>query len=93
MIGLIIKSTGKYSLVKVDEKIYKCLLRGNFRLDNNLSNPVVSGDKVEIELDFDKRPNKKDVLHRLFDVMKENKVSYKLYKYNNRLYDFVQRRT
>ena len=51
MKGLIIKSTGKYSLVKVDEKIYKCLLRGNFRLDNNLSNPVVSGDTVEIELD------------------------------------------
>ena len=47
--------------------------------------------KVEIELDFDRRPNKKDVLHRLFDVMKENKVDYKLYKYNNRLYDFVQR--
>ena len=47
--------------------------------------------KVEIELDFDRRPNKKDVLHRLVDIMKENKVDYKLYKYNNRLYDFVQR--
>lgn len=51
MKGFVIKSTGKYSLVKVDEKIYKCLLRGNFRLDNNLSNPVVAGDAVEIELD------------------------------------------
>jgi len=47
--------------------------------------------KVELELDFDKRPRKKDILHRLFDVMKEDKVEYKLYKYNNRLYDFVKR--
>ena len=55
MKGFVIKSTGKYSLVKVDKKIYKCILRGNFRLDNNLSNPVVSGDKVEI--DFDENQN------------------------------------
>ena len=47
--------------------------------------------KVEIELDFNRRPSKKNVLDRLFDIMKENKVDYKLYKYNNRLYDFVQR--
>ncbi len=45
--------------------------------------------KVELELDFDKRPRKKDILHRLFDVMKENKVEYKLYKYNNKLYHRV----
>ena len=47
--------------------------------------------KVEIELDFDRRPNKKDVLHRLFDVMKENKVNYKLHKYNNNLWSQVKR--
>jgi len=47
--------------------------------------------KVEIELDFDRRPNKKDVLHRLFDVMKENKIDYKLHKYNNSLYKQVER--
>ena len=47
--------------------------------------------KVEIELDFDRRPNKKDVLHRLFDVMKEDKVNYKLHKYNNSLYKKVER--
>ena len=47
--------------------------------------------KVEIELDFDKRPNKKDVLHRLFDVMKEDKVNYKLHKYNNSLWSQVKR--
>ena len=47
--------------------------------------------KVEIELDFDKRPNKKDVLHRLFDVMKEEKVEYKLHKYNNNLWSQIKR--
>ena len=49
--------------------------------------------KVEVELEFDKRPSKKVVLDRLFDVLRDNKVEYKLYKYNNKLYDFVQRRT
>ena len=47
--------------------------------------------KVEIELDFDKRPNKKDVLHRLFDVMNEEKVEYKLHKYNNNLWSQIKR--
>ena len=47
--------------------------------------------KVEIELDFNRRPNKKDVLHRLFDVMKEEKVEYKLHKYNNNLWSQIKR--
>ena len=51
MIGLVIKSTGKNSLVKAKNKVYKCTLRGNFRLENNFSNPIVSGDLVKIEID------------------------------------------
>ena len=47
--------------------------------------------KVEIELDFNRRPNKKDVLHRLFNVMKEEKVEYKLHKYNNNLWSQIKR--
>ena len=47
--------------------------------------------KVEIELDFDRRPNKKNVLDRLFDMLRDNKVNYKLHKYNNSLYKKVQR--
>ena len=47
--------------------------------------------KVEIELDFNRRPNKKDVLHRLFDVMNEEKVEYKLHKYNNNLWSQIKR--
>ena len=51
MIGLVIKSTGKNSLVKAKNKVYKCTLRGNFRLENNFSNPIVSGDLVKIEIE------------------------------------------
>ena len=47
--------------------------------------------KVEIELDFDRRPNKKNVLDRLFDMLRDNKVNYKLHKYNNSLYKKVER--
>ena len=50
MIGLVIKSAGKNSLVKAKNKVYKCTLRGNFRLENNFSNPIVSGDLVKIEI-------------------------------------------
>ena len=50
MIGLVIKSTGKNSLVKTKNRVYKCTLRGNFRLENNFSNPIVSGDLVKIEI-------------------------------------------
>ena len=50
MIGLVIKSAGKNSLVKTKNKVYKCTLRGNFRLENNFSNPIVSGDLVKIEI-------------------------------------------
>ena len=41
--------------------------------------------KVEIELDFDRRPSKKDVLDRLWDILRDNKVNYELCKYNNDL--------
>ena len=41
--------------------------------------------KVEIELDFDRRPSKKDVLDRLWDILRDNKVKYKLHKQNKDL--------
>lgn len=47
--------------------------------------------KVEIELDFDRRPSKKDILDRLWDMLRDNKVKYKLHKYNNSLYEKVER--
>jgi len=47
--------------------------------------------KVEIQLDFNRRPSKKNVLDRLFDILRDNKVNYKLHKYNNSLYEKVER--
>ena len=47
--------------------------------------------KVEIELDFNRRPSKKNVLDRLFDILKDNKVNYKLHKYNNNLWSQIKR--
>ena len=41
--------------------------------------------KVEVELEFDKRPSKKIVLDRLFDILRDNKVNYKLCKQNKDL--------
>ena len=41
--------------------------------------------KVEIELDFDRRPSKKDILDRLWDMLRDNKVKYKLRKQNKDL--------
>ena len=47
--------------------------------------------KVEIELDFDRRPSKKNVLNKLFDILRDNKVNYKLHKYNNNLWSQIKR--
>ena len=41
--------------------------------------------KVQIELDFDKRPSKKTILNSLFDMLRDNKVNYKLCKQNKDL--------
>jgi hypothetical protein len=41
--------------------------------------------KVEIELDFNRRPSKKDVLNMLWDILRDNKVKYELCKQNKDL--------
>ena len=41
--------------------------------------------KVVIELDFNKRPSKKTILNSLFDMLRDNKVNYELFKQNNNL--------
>ena len=48
--GLVVKSYGKLCNVKVDNLTYKCEVRGKYKLSNKFSNPVVSGDKVEISI-------------------------------------------
>ena len=47
--------------------------------------------KIEMEIDFDRRPTKKDVLNKLFDMLRDNKVEYKLHKYNNNLWSQIKR--
>tara|TARA_B110000438_G_scaffold282043_1_gene308721 strand:- start:457 stop:1383 length:927 start_codon:yes stop_codon:yes gene_type:complete len=55
MKALVIKSTGSwYSVEAEDGQIYKCRIKGKFRLDAIKStNPVVVGDNVEVVLDSD----------------------------------------
>jgi len=48
MKGLITKSTGKWCDVKINNKIYKTILRGKLKIDNQLTNPIASGDYVEL---------------------------------------------
>lgn len=55
MKALVIKSTGSwYSVEAEDGQIYKCRIKGKFRLDAIKStNPIVVGDNVEVVLDSD----------------------------------------
>ena len=53
MIGIIIKSTGSWYLIRNDQgEIFSSRLRGKFKLnDQKLSNPIATGDKVEFNED------------------------------------------
>ena len=54
--GIVIKSTGSHYLVKKDDKIYHCKIRGKFRTKKfKTTNPVAVGDIV----DFKFRKNEK----------------------------------
>ena len=54
MKGIVIKSYGDTCKIKVSDSIYRCKIRGKHRLKNNYSNPVVSGDYVDIRLSGEK---------------------------------------
>ncbi|GAA5221164.1 ribosome small subunit-dependent GTPase A [Membranihabitans marinus] len=50
--GVVIKSTGSWYTVSVNEELYQCRIKGKFRLDGQkLTNPVAVGDKVMIEIE------------------------------------------
>lgn len=52
MTGIVLKSTGSRYLVKADNKVYDCVLKGRLRLDFRKStNPVAVGDHVDLELE------------------------------------------
>lgn len=53
--GLVIKATGKYYVVKIDDEKRKCVIRGKMRLqDIDSTSPVVVGDYVFVKLDQEK---------------------------------------
>lgn len=56
MEGRVIKSTGSWYLVKVDEEDIRCRLRGKFKQDElKLTNPVSVGDYVEVVREEDQQ--------------------------------------
>lgn len=52
MHGLVIKNTGSWYVVRTDDaQLVHCKIKGNFRLkDIRTTNPVVIGDRVELEM-------------------------------------------
>ena len=50
MEGVVIKSTGDLYNVKINNNIIRCNFRGKNKLNNIFSNPIVSGDKVKVQL-------------------------------------------
>ena len=55
MNGVVIKTTGKRYTVKTDKgEIVQCRLKGKFRIKGIKStNPLVVGDKVEMEQEYE----------------------------------------
>lgn len=50
--GLVVRSTGSWYEVKVNNEIIKCRLKGKFRQDGlKLTNPVAVGDIVDIQIE------------------------------------------
>ena len=50
MKGIVTKSTGKWYNVEVNNIIYHCTLKGKFKIENKLTNPITSGDYVDIKI-------------------------------------------
>lgn len=52
MTGIVTKSTGSKYLVKANNKIFECVLKGKIRLEGRkTTNPIAVGDVVDIEQD------------------------------------------
>ena len=52
MIGIVYKSTGSWYLVKSENTLYKCRIKGRFRIKGIKStNPIAVGDKVDFTLE------------------------------------------
>ncbi|MDO5036159.1 MAG: ribosome small subunit-dependent GTPase A [Porphyromonas sp.] len=50
MRGLVVQSTGSFYMVRVGADLYKCKLKGNFKLDGiRTTNPIAVGDYVMVD--------------------------------------------
>ena len=82
MNGTIIKSTGKYYNVRTDnEEVVKCRLKGKFRItDIKSTNPIVVGDRVELEKESDMwsivslKERKNQILRKSVNLSKQTHV-------------------
>ena len=83
MYGLVIKNTGSWYVVRTDDdRSINCKIKGNFRLkDITTTNPVVIGDRVDIELNtagtaFIKtiRPRKNYMIRRSTNLSKQSHI-------------------
>jgi len=63
MEGVVIKSVGDIYNVKINNNIIKCNYRGKNKLNNVFSNPIVSGDKVIIQL----LDNKNGIIEKIIE--------------------------
>jgi len=70
MTGIVYKSTGSWYTVKTDEgTIYKCRIKGKFRLKGIKStNPIAVGDVVDFTVE-DKNNEETGVIHTIHDRM------------------------
>lgn len=71
--GIVIKSTGNWYQILVNEKMYACRIIGKFRLeDKAFTNPIGVGDNVEFELENDTEGIIKNILPRKNYVLRQS---------------------
>lgn len=82
MTGIVIKSTGSKYLVKTDDKIYDCVLKGKIRLEGRkTTNPIAVGDVVDIEQDENEEaaitkihPRKNYIIRKSINLSKQAQI-------------------
>ncbi|HAO14492.1 MAG TPA: ribosome small subunit-dependent GTPase A [Tenacibaculum sp.] len=67
MTGIVYKSTGSWYLVKSENNLYRCRIKGKFRIKGIKStNPIAVGDKVEFKLEI-KTDEETGVITKIID--------------------------
>ena len=82
MKGLVIKNTGSWYVVKIDDgSIVNCKIKGNFRLKGiRTTNPVAVGDMVEVAVKDDAsyiigiEPRRNYIIRKASNLSKESQI-------------------